>query len=37
MSHGIAIDMLVVGNCVLHKREQNPNLLLDYRNAFDPD
>jgi len=34
---GSEIDMLVVGNCVLHKREQNPNLLLDYRNAFDPD
>jgi carbamoyltransferase len=34
---GSEIDMLVIGNCVLHKREQNPNLLLDYRNAFDPD
>jgi len=34
---GSEIDVLVIGNCVLHKREQNPNLLLDYRNAFDPD
>jgi carbamoyltransferase len=34
---GSEIDTLVIGNCVLHKREQNPNLLLDYRNAFDPD
>ena len=34
---GSEIDMLVIGNCVLHKHEQNPNLALDYRNAFDPD
>jgi carbamoyltransferase len=34
---GTEIEMLVVGNCVLHKERQNPNLVLDYRNAFDPD
>jgi carbamoyltransferase len=34
---GTEIEMLVIGNCVLHKERQNPNLLLDYRNAFDPD
>jgi carbamoyltransferase len=34
---GTEIDMLVIGNCVLHKERQNPNLKLDYRNAFDPD
>jgi len=34
---GTEIDMLVIGNCVLHKGRQNPNLALDYRNAFDPD
>jgi carbamoyltransferase len=34
---GTEIDMLVIGNCVLQKDQQNPNLKLDYRNAFDPD
>jgi carbamoyltransferase len=34
---GTEIEMLVIGNCVLHKNRQNPNLALDYRNAFDPD
>jgi carbamoyltransferase len=34
---GTEIEMLVIGNCVLHKERQNPNLMLDYRNAFDPD
>ena len=34
---GTEIEMLVIGNCVLHKERQNPNLILDYRNAFDPD
>jgi carbamoyltransferase len=34
---GTEIEMLVVGNCVLRKERQNPNLALDYRNAFDPD
>ncbi len=34
---GTEIEMLVIGNCVLHKDRQNPNLVLDYRNAFDPD
>jgi carbamoyltransferase len=34
---GTEIEMLVIGNCVLRKEAQNPNLALDYRNAFDPD
>ena len=34
---GTEIEMLVIGNCVLSKKRQNPNLVLDYRNAFDPD
>jgi carbamoyltransferase len=34
---GTEIEMLVVGNCVLYKDQQNPNLVVDYRNAFDPD
>lgn len=34
---GTEIEMLVIGNCVLDKKLQNPALLLDYRDAFDPD
>jgi carbamoyltransferase len=34
---GTEIEKLVIGNCVLRKDEQNPNLVLDYRSAFDPD
>jgi carbamoyltransferase len=34
---GTEIEILVVGNCILYKDRQNPNLILDYRNAFDPD
>jgi carbamoyltransferase len=34
---GTEIEMLVIGNCVLDKQRQNPNLALDYRDAFDPD
>jgi carbamoyltransferase len=34
---GTEIEMLVVGNCILYKDRQNPNLIRDYRNAFDPD
>jgi len=31
---GTEIDMLVVGNCVLFKDEQDPHLALDYKDAF---
>jgi carbamoyltransferase len=34
---GTEIEVLVIGNCVLRKERQNPNLVLDYRSAFDPD
>jgi carbamoyltransferase len=34
---GSEIDMLVAGNCILRKGEQNPALKLDYRDAFELD
>ena len=34
---GTEIEMLVIGNCILQKEWQNPNLVLNYRDAFDPD
>lgn len=34
---GNELDVLVVGNCVLRKSEQNPDLKQDYSSAFDLD
>jgi carbamoyltransferase len=34
---GSEIDLLVVGNCVLRKEDQDPALRLDYSTAFEPD
>lgn len=34
---GSDIEFLAVGNCVLHKSEQDPKLALDYKNAFELD
>jgi carbamoyltransferase len=34
---GTGIEMLVIGNCVLHWNRQDHNLVRDYRNTFDPD
>ena len=34
---GSEIDLLAVGNCLLRKEDQNPDLALDYKNAFDLD
>jgi len=34
---GSDIEFLAVGNCVLHKSEQDPGLALDYKNAFELD
>ena len=34
---GTEMDVLVVGNCILRKEEQNPELLLDYKNEFELD
>ena len=34
---GSDIEVLVIGNCVLRKEEQNPALKLDYQEAFDRD
>ena len=34
---GTEIDLLVAGDCVLDKDDQDPALKRDYRDAFDPD
>ena len=34
---GNELDLLVVGNCMLEKAEQNPALKRDYSLAFEPD
>lgn len=34
---GTELDMLVVGNCVMLKEEQNPALAADYKDAFELD
>jgi carbamoyltransferase len=34
---GSEIDLLVAGNCILRKQDQDPALKLDYTNAFEPD
>lgn len=34
---GSEIELLVVGNCVLRKEDQDPALKRDTKNAFDPD
>ncbi len=34
---GSEIELLVVGNCVLRKEQQNPALKLDYKNNFELD
>jgi carbamoyltransferase len=34
---GSEIEMLVIGNCVLRKEDQNPALKLDYKEAFELD
>jgi carbamoyltransferase len=34
---GSDIEMLMIGNCVLHKDRQNPALRSDYKDAFELD
>jgi carbamoyltransferase len=34
---GTEIENLAIGNCFLHKDEQDPQLKSDYKNAFRPD
>jgi len=34
---GSEIETLIVGNCVMHKEQQNPGLKLDYKHAFELD
>ncbi len=34
---GTDIDVLAIGNCIVEKREQDPELKLDYKDAFELD
>lgn len=34
---GTELDWLVIGNCILEKSRQNPDLRLDYKHAFELD
>jgi len=34
---GTDLDMLVCGNFILHKEQQNTQLIQDYKNQFDID
>jgi carbamoyltransferase len=34
---GTEIEMLVIGDCVLHKEDQDPKLQLDYKDRFELD
>ncbi len=34
---GTEIEFLAIGNCILHKDKQNPELARDYKGAFEPD
>jgi carbamoyltransferase len=31
---GTELDVLVVGNCVVRRADQDPALVLDYKDAF---
>jgi carbamoyltransferase len=34
---GTDIELLVAGNCVFRKEDQDPSLRVDYKNTFEPD
>src|SRR5205807_8384364 len=34
---GTDIDLLVAGNCILRKEDQDPALRVDYKDEFEPD
>ena len=34
---GTDIELLVAGNCMARKEDQDPSLRVDYKNTFDPD
>jgi carbamoyltransferase len=34
---GSAIEVLVIGNCLLRKEDQNPGLQQDYQETFELD
>ena len=34
---GTEIEFLVVGNCIMHKEDQDPSLIKDYKNAYELD
>ena len=33
---GTEIDILVAGNCILHKQDQDPALRIEYKDRFEP-
>jgi carbamoyltransferase len=34
---GTDIDLLVAGDCVARKEDQDPSLRIDYKDTFEPD
>ena len=34
---GTDIDLLVAGNCIARKEDQDPALRIDYKDTFEPD
>lgn len=34
---GTELDLLVIGNCILKKNDQDPSLKKDYKNLFELD
>ena len=34
---GTEMDVLVIGNCILHKKDQDPGLVRDYKNDYELD
>ncbi|MFP6744399.1 MAG: carbamoyltransferase C-terminal domain-containing protein, partial [Alphaproteobacteria bacterium] len=34
---GTGIEVLAIGNCLLHKQDQDPGLARSYKNEFNPD
>jgi carbamoyltransferase len=34
---GTGLDYLIIGNCILDKKQQDKKLIMDYKNKFQPD
>ena len=34
---GTGLDYLIIGNCILDKKQQDKKLITDYKNKFQPD